>query len=309
MKIGIIGCSHSAGVSEQGWLRKAGGFNAWHKKGFPQLFAKRYPQHEWHLFASPGGGQNNMEAALRTCLIEDYDMVILQFTTQRQMFPVTINRKSKKRDGKFDSWFGRETRGNFTLHQQNVKSLSIKNYVHERKCVQVGAHWDPRMEHIFNKNTDDEVKVNTEEMPKVVLDMLIDNEYFNQMAETFYNCRNMYKKLFKHFYSILWVPTYKNGPQHSDQAVITVEGKVPQFVEDFLTGQKLREETDWNITVYDWLVKHYMDTKNLDKLDANRLVFHEYKNHKGHLGAVGQEIVFEKMLLSHKEFKEALDAS
>ena len=250
-----------------------------------------------------------MEAALRTCLIEDYDMVILQFTTQRQMFPVTINRKSKNRDGKFDSWFGRETRGNITLHQQNVKSLSVKNYVQERKCVQVGAHWDPRMEHILNRNTDDEVKLNTEEMPQVVLDMLVDNEYFNHMAETFYNCRNMYKKLFKHFYSILWVPTYKNGPQHSDQTVITVEGKVPQFVEDFLTGQKLREETDWNITVYDWLVQHYMDTKNLDKIDANRLVFHEYKNHKGHLGAVGQEIVFEKMLLSHKEFKEALDAS
>ena len=117
------------------------------------------------------------------------------------------------------------------------------------------------------------------------------------------------KKLFKHFYSILWVPTYKNGPQHGDQAVITVDGKVPQFVEDFLTGQKLREETDWNITVYDWLVQHYMDTKNLEKIDANRLVFHEYKNHKGHLGATGQEIVFEKMLLSHKELKETLDAS
>ena len=51
-----------------------------------------------------------------------------------------------------------------------------------------------------------------------------------------------------------------------------------------------------------------MDTKNLDKIDANRLVFHDYKNHKGHLGAVGQEIVFEKMLLEHKEFKETLDA-
>ena len=93
-KVGIIGCSHSAGVSEQGMLHKAGGFNAW--KGWPIQLAKKFPQHEFHLFASPGGGQNNMEAALRSCLIEDYGMVILQFTTQRQMWPLTIERKSKK---------------------------------------------------------------------------------------------------------------------------------------------------------------------------------------------------------------------
>lgn len=309
MKIGIIGCSHSAGVSEKGWLNKAGGFNAWHKKSWPILLSKKYPQHEWHLFASPGGGQNNMEAALRTCLFKDYDMVMLQFTTQRQMFPISIHSKSKKTNGEVDSWFTREVRGNFYLHQQKMKSLSIKNYVKERKCVMVGPHWDKRMELVLNKDTDMMVKVNNSEINQIALDMLVDNEYFNEMAETFYDCRNMYKKLFKHFFSILWVPTYKHGPQHGDQAVITVDGKVPVFVEDFLTGKKLTDETDWNITVYDWLVQYYMDTKNLSHTDANRLVYHEYANHKGHLGAVGQEIVFEKMLLGHKEFKEALDAS
>ena len=103
MKVGIIGCSHSAGVSEQGLLHKAGGFNAW--KGWPIQLSKKFTQHEFHLFASPGGGQNNMEAALRSCLIDDYEMVILQFTTQRQMWPLTIDRKSKKKDGTIDSWY------------------------------------------------------------------------------------------------------------------------------------------------------------------------------------------------------------
>ena len=61
MKIGIIGCSHSSGLSEGGLLKKSGGFNAW--KGWPRELAKAYPPHEVHLFASPGGGQNNMESA------------------------------------------------------------------------------------------------------------------------------------------------------------------------------------------------------------------------------------------------------
>ena len=74
MKIGIIGCSHSSGLSEGGLLKKSGGFNAW--RGWPRELAKAYPQHEVHLFASPGGGQNNMESALRTCLIENFDVVL-----------------------------------------------------------------------------------------------------------------------------------------------------------------------------------------------------------------------------------------
>lgn len=299
MKVGIIGCSHSAGVSQSGLLNKSGGFDAW--KGWPRQLARKFPQHEVHLFASPGGGQNNMEAALRTCLVEDYEMVILQFTTQRQMYPLTIERKSKKYDGTLDSWFRTGRKGNFFLHQQKMKSLSVKNYVVERKCVQVGPHWDSRMGLDL-----DGTKVNANELPQVILDALIDNEYFNEMAETFYNCRNMYKKLFKHFFSMLWVPTYKHGPTNSDQALIEVEGKVPVFVEEFLTGKELTDQVDWKITIYDWLVKHYSKTKNISHQDANRIIFHEYRKHKGHLGEKQQHEVLNQYLLKHNEFYGAL---
>ena len=297
MKVGIIGCSHSAGVSQAGLLNKAGGFNAW--KGWPRQLAKKFPQHEIHLFASPGGGQNNMEAALRTCLVEDYEMVILQFTTQRQMYPLTIERKSKKYDGTLDSWFRTGRKENFFLHQQKMKSLSVKNYVVERKCVQVGPHWDSRMGLDL-----DGTKVNSNELPQVILEALIDNEYFNEMAETFYNCRNMYKKLFKHFFSMLWVPTYKHGPTNSDQALIEVEGKVPVFVEKFLTGKELTDQVDWKTTIYDWLVGYY--SKAMSPEDANRIIFHEYKKHKGHLGEKGQREVLNQYLLKHNEFYGAL---
>ena len=302
MKVGIIGCSHSAGVSQAGLLHKAGGFNAW--KGWPIQLAKKFPQHEFHLFASPGGGQNNMEAALRTCLIEDFGMVILQFTTQRQMWPLTIERKSKKRDGLIDSWFQSGKKDNFFLHQQRMKCLSVKNYVVERKCVMVGPHWDRRM----GLNLDG-TKVNAYELPQVILDALLDNQYFNEMAETFYNCRNLYKKMFKHFYSLLWVPTYKYGPTNSDQALIEVEDKVPVFVEEFLTGKNLTDQTDWKKTIYDWLVNYYSETKGVSHTDANHIIFHEYKKHKGHLGEKGQREVLNQYLLKHKEFRKALDAS
>ena len=256
MKVGIIGCSHSAGVREQGMLHKAGGFNAW--KGWPIQLAKKFPQHEFHLFASPGGGQNNMEAALRSCLIEDYGMVILQFTTQRQMWPLTIERKSKKKDGTIDSWYQSGRKDNFFLHQQRMKSLSVKNYVLERKCVMVGPHWDRRM----GLNLDG-TKVNAYELPQVILDALLDNQYFNEMAETFYNCRKIYKKLFKHFFSLLWVPTHKYGPTNSDQALIEVKGKVRIFVEEFLTGKKIKNYVDWENTVYEWLIENRTETNNL----------------------------------------------
>ena len=297
MKVGIIGCSHSAGVSQAGLLNKAGGFNAW--RGWPRQLAKKFPQHEIHLFASPGGGQNNMEAALRTCLVEDYEMVILQFTTQRQMYPLTIERKSKNYDGTLDSWFRTGKKENFFLHQQKMKSLSVKNYVVERKCVMVGPHWDHRM------GLDLEgTKVNANELPQVILEALIDNEYFNEMAETFYNCRNMYKKLFKHFFSMLWVPTYKHGPTNSDQALIEVEGKVPVFVEKFLTGKELTDQVDWKTTIYDWLVEYYSKAKSPE--DANRIIFHEYRQHKGHLGEKKQHEVLNQYLLKHNEFYGAL---
>ncbi len=297
MKVGIIGCSHSAGVSQPRLIHKSGGFNAW--RGWPRQLAKKFPQHEFHLFASPGGGQNNMEAALRSCLIEDYEMVILQFTTQRQMYPLTIERKSKKYDGALDSWFRTGKKENFFLHQQKMKSLSVKNYVLERKCVQVGPHWDRRMGLDL-----DGTKVNANELPQVILDALIDNEYFNEMAETFYNCRNMYKKLFKHFFSMLWVPTYKHGPTNSDQALIEVEDKVPIFVEDFLTGKNLIDQVDWKLTIYDWLVDHY--SKAMSREDANRIIFHEYKQYKGHLGEKKQHEVLNQYLLANGEFYGAL---
>lgn len=299
MKVGIIGCSHSAGVSEQGMLHKAGGFNAW--KGWPIQLAKKFPQHEFHLFASPGGGQNNMEAALRSCLIEDYEMVILQFTTQRQMWPLTIERKSKKKDGTIDSWYQSGRKDNFFLHQQRMKSLSVKNYVLERKCVMVGPHWDRRM----GLNLDG-TKVNAYELPQVILDALLDNQYFNEMAETFYNCRKIYKKLFKHFFSLLWVPTHKYGPTNSDQALIEVKGKVPIFVEEFLTGKKIKNYVDWEKTVYEWLIENWTETKNLSKEDATRMIFNEYKKHKGHLGEKSQYNVLENYILKNPELKKAL---
>ena len=251
MKIGIVGCSHSAGVSESGLLKKSGGFNAW--RGWPRELAKAYPQHEVHLFASPGGGQNNMESALRTCLIEDVDMVLLQFTTQRQLYPTQIDRLSKKNDGSIDSWYTTQRKKNFVLRQQKIRSLSIKNYVIERKCVMVGGHFDARNKIEELKN----LSVNAYELPKVLLDIFIDNDYFNEMAETFYNCNKLYKKIIKHFYSMLWVPTYNHGPSSSDQSVVEIEGRVPLFVSEFLTGKNLRGKVDWPETIYDWLGKHW----------------------------------------------------
>ena len=300
MKIGIIGCSHSSGLSEGGLLKKSGGFNAW--KGWPRELAKAYPQHEVHLFASPGGGQNNMESALRTCLIEDIDMVLLQFTTQRQLYPTQIDRFSKKSDGTLDSWYTTQRKNNFVLRQQKMRSLSIKNYVVERKCVMVGGHWDAR-----NRIKELDIELNAYELPQVLLDIFIDNEYFNEMAETFYNCNELYKKLFKHFYSMLWVPTHSYGPTNSDQSVVEIKDKVPLFMSEFLTGKNLRDKVDWPKTIYDWLVEHWTTTLNVTSVEAQRLVYHEYKKYKGHLGEDAQREVLFEYILGNKELKEALE--
>jgi hypothetical protein len=300
MKIGIIGCSHSSGLSEGGLLKKSGGFNAW--RGWPRELAKAYPQHDVHLFASPGGGQNNMESALRTCLIENFDTVLLQFTTQRQLYPTQIDRFSKKIDGSLDTWFTNQRKNNFILQQQKMRSLSIKNYVIERKCVMVGNHFDAR-------NRIKELKdlsVNAYELPQVLLDIFIDNEYFNEMAETFYNCNKLYKKLFKHFYSMLWVPTLSYGPSSSDQSVVEIKDKVPLFMSEFLTGKKLSDKVDWAQTVYTWLVEHWAQTLNMSLPDAKRIVFHEYKKYKGHLGEDAQREVLFNYILENNELKEAL---
>ena len=78
-----------------------------------------------------------------------------------------------------------------------MRSLSIKNYVVECKCVMVGNHFDAR-----NRIQElQEVGVNGYELPQVLLDIFIDNEYFNEMAETFYGCNKLYKKLFKCFFA------------------------------------------------------------------------------------------------------------
>tara|TARA_B100000809_G_scaffold263381_1_gene316479 strand:+ start:2220 stop:3125 length:906 start_codon:yes stop_codon:yes gene_type:complete len=300
MKIGIIGCSHSSGLSEGGLLKKSGGFNAW--KGWPRELAKAYPQHDVHLFASPGGGQNNMESALRTCLIENFDTVLLQFTTQRQLYPTQIDRFSKKIDGSLDTWFTNQRKNNFILQQQKMRSLSIKNYVIERKCVMVGNHFDAR-------NRIKELKdlsVNAYELPQVLLDIFIDNEYFNEMAETFYNCNKLYKKLFKHFYSMLWVPTLSYGPSSSDQSVVEIKDKVPLFMSEFLTGKNLSDKVDWPQTVYTWLGEHWAQTLNMSLPDAKRIVFHEYKKYKGHLGEDAQRDVLFEYILENNELKEAL---
>ena len=302
MKIGIVGCSHSAGVSENGLLKKSGGFNAW--KGWPRELANAYPQHEVHLFASPGGGQNNMESALRTCLIEDVDMVLLQFTTQRQLYPTQIDRSSKKNDGSIDSWYTTQRKKNFILRQQKIRSLSIKNYVVERKCVMVGGHFDP-------KNKIEEIKklhVNAYELSKVLLDIFIDNDYFNEMAETFYNCNKLYKKIFKHFYSMLWVPTYNYGPLSSRaDSIVEIEDKVPLFVSEFLTGKNLKGKVDWPETIYDWLGKHWAKGLKLSEEDARRVVYHEYKKYKGHLGEDAQREVLFEYILGHDKLKDALE--
>jgi len=300
MKIGIIGCSHSSGLSEGGLLKKSGGFNAW--KGWPRELAKAYPQHEVHLLASPGGGQNNMESALRTCLIENFDTVLLQFTTQRQLYPTQIDKFSKKIDGSLDTWFTNQRKNNFILRQQKMRSLSIKNYVIERKCVMVGGQFDAR-------NRIKELKdlsVNAYELPQVLLDIFIDNEYFNEMAETFYNCNKLYKKLFKHFYSMLWVPTLSYGPSSSDQSVVEIKDKVPLFMSEFLTGKNLSDKVDWAQTVYAWLIEHWAQTLNMSLPDAKRIVFHEYKKYKGHLGEDAQREVLFNYILENNELKEAL---
>ena len=301
MKIGIIGCSHSAGVSESGLLKKSGGFNAW--RGWPRELANAYPQHEVHLFASTGGGQNNMESALRSCLIEDIDMVLLQFTTQRQLYPTQIDRFSKKSDGTLDSWYTTQRKNNFVLRQQKMRSLSIKNYVVERKCVMVGNHFDAR-----NRIQElQEVGVNGYELPQVLLDIFIDNEYFNEMAETFYGCNKLYKKLFKYFYSMLWVPTHSYGPNSSDQSVVEIKDKVPLFMSEFLTGKNLNNKVDWSKTIYDWLTEHWTITRGLSSEDSKRLVFHEYKKYKGHLGEESQREVLFEYILGNNKLKEALE--
>ena len=51
----------------------------------------------------------------------------------------------------------------------------------------VGGHWDAR-NHIKHYP----IELNSYELPQVLLDIFIDNEYFNEMAETFYNCNELY---------------------------------------------------------------------------------------------------------------------
>ena len=58
---------------------------------------------------------------------------------------------------------------------------------------------------------------------------------------------------------------------------------------------------------YDWLVKHWTETRGLSSEDAKRMVFHEYKKYKGHLGEESQQEVLFNYILKHRRLREALD--
>ena len=76
---------------------------------------------------------------------------------------------------------------------------------------------------------------------------------------------------------------------------------------EFLTGKNLRDKVDWPKTIYDWLVEHWTTTLNVTSVEAQRLVYHEYKKYKGHLGEDAQREVLFEYILGNKELKEALE--
>ena len=235
-------------------LQKTGGFDV--MRGYPREWAKLYPEHEFHLFGAPGGGQNNQEAAIRTCLKQNIDIVFLQFTTQRQLFPVDL-----ESGGINDTWALRKQEDNFFHYAQRFHSFSVKNYVMERKCVMVGPHW-PKDKQMPIKGLDWKYREGT----GPILNLLKDNGYFNEMAGSWYSIRSFGKRLFpKGFFTILWVPTYEYGPTDKNDSSVVIDGvKVPEFMQDFLTGHNVSKYTDYPSTVYDWMIQNYQDDLNID---------------------------------------------
>jgi len=55
------------------------------------------------------------------------------------------------------------------------------------------------------------------------------------------------------------------------------------------------------------LTEHWTITRGLSSEDSKRLVFHEYKKYKGHLGEESQREVLFEYILGNNKLKEALE--
>ena len=170
----------------------------------------------------------------------------------------------------------------------------------------VGPHW-PKDKQMPIKGLDWKYREGT----GPILNLLKDNGYFNEMAGSWYSIRSFGKRLFpKGFFTILWVPTYEYGPTDKNDSSVVIDGvKVPEFMQDFLTGHNVSKYTDYPSTVYDWMIQNYQDDLNIDRDLAVKLVYKDYKDHKGHLGEENQRKVLMNYILSNNELTSALEGN
>lgn len=153
MKILILGCSHTAGAWDYNMFRHIKKFNnisrhnkgtqqntmfhCYHGKGWPNLLAKDLPEHEFYVFAHPGGGMINylitLGAILEVYGKRFFDKIIVQYTEELRLTIYNIRQNDLLE--KFPYNMKALIEGNIKIFDYNFFKNS--NYQAYTNCIQL----------------------------------------------------------------------------------------------------------------------------------------------------------------------------
>ena len=333
MKVAIIGCSHSAGVMGKRAVRlpylkrDKARQNLDPSKGWTHELAKKYPQHEFYVFANAGYGYHLAELAFKKIFLMDCDIVIHQETTPREFVPLCSTETLFQ-----STTTGNHTRCWFNNHGIHVKHVRVrdnrkgKSYTATKPscCFKCDPSDPPRpkltmMSLELDKFIDDQ-DINVDELKNNLYTVkdkvityepkncgavignsklgLVNNENFLDMYVSHLRTIKIYKKLFKHYYRFETI---------CDRGVpISASGDFPKKIYDMIVDE-WDNLYDWDFSMFEWRVKNIMINNDVNKEMAKNILRGEWFVHGGHLGEASQKKMVDDYILKNEKLYNALE--
>lgn len=296
MRIGITGCSHSAGAYQvqKGSIEKLD-----QRAGWVGHLAKLYPHHEFHLFAKPGTGSTHQEMTMNY-FIDRVDVLLLQLSDVRvsisqqledQQWTGTYNNYREQHKLNKD-WWSSISNMIVTTRYPSIPNLWVYDYPrfvqlacsveYDDFIINFKKHNPSRPHWMFFR---DAQKYNNLFRNEWFLNFTIENTMLEENFNFWMKSLNSYSDNFNDFFILDWLPNYYNWTVFKDIA-----------------------RQDWDISVLEFYLEKTMERYKLSESQGIAVLNRMMEPYGGHLWEEAQIEVLTDFILTNNRLIELLES-